>query len=111
MGLIPVLVLLAGLAYFGSLELYLYVTRSEAKAQTTAEAVFSEICEQHGLDPRTFRGPFPLGDDADHYEFVWSQSTGRDITVSVIYLPYDVPYSISPALIEGRPDTEPAIAP
>jgi hypothetical protein len=104
--------LFGGFFYVGSVEFYLYVTRSEAKAQAAAEAVFAQVCDQHALDRRAFHGPVRPSASVESdemlgaYTFRWRESAEREITVSVTYLPYDVPYSMSEGLIEGKPHDE-----
>jgi hypothetical protein len=104
--LIVLLVPLGGALYFGSIESYIYLTRSESKAQGAAQAVFSRICEQEKLDPRSFHGPdrpsIELDKKRNQYSFVWTRSFNETINVSVVYLPYDLPYSISEAIIERK---------
>jgi hypothetical protein len=93
--LIPLVV--AG--YLGSAEYYVYCTRSEAKARAAAQVQFQKICAQHDLDPNSFHGPDrPSNAAADQYTFVWTRSPDETIYVSVAYLPYDFPYSISEAI-------------
>jgi hypothetical protein len=109
-GLIALLVLLGGILYFVSAETYLYLTQSEAKAQAAAQAMFMRICDRQGLNPNSFHGPERLNVQLDKqrgtYMFVWSRSPEETITVSVMYLPYDLPYSISEAITERKRDTE-----
>jgi len=98
-GIILLAVPLFGAAYFGSVEFYIYFTRSEAKARAAAQVQFAHICKQYELDPDSFHGPDrPSNAAADQYQYVWTRSSAETISVSVAYLPYDFPYSISEAI-------------
>lgn len=96
------LLLSAGVLYFTAYESYAYLTRSEAKAEAAAQAMFVKICEQNALDPTSFSGPERRIPQPDEYNFIWARSPDETISVSVIYLPYDLPYSLSEALIERK---------
>lgn len=108
LGFIGLLLLLAGPLYLGSSEVYLYLTQSEAKAQAAAQTMFKRICDREGLDPRSFHGPERPSVESDKkldaYTFVWARSPDETITISVTYLPYDLPYSISESIIERKHD-------
>jgi len=105
-GFIGLLVLLGGGLYISSSEAYLYLTRSESRAQQAAQAMFEEICGRQRLDPHSFHGPDRLSVQSDEklgtYTFVWTRSPEETISVSVTYLPYDLPYSISEAITEHK---------
>jgi hypothetical protein len=96
---IGLLVLFGGILYIASSETYLYLTRSENRAQAAAQAMFMKICHRQQLDPRSFYGPdrpsIRSDEKLDVYTFVWSRGPEETITVSVMYLPYDLPYSVS----------------
>ena len=102
-------VLLGGILYIGSSEAYLYLTRSESKAQAAAQRVFTRICDQQQLDPHSFHGPDRPSIGSDEklgiYTFVWTRSPDEKVYVHVTYLPYDLPYSISEAITERKHDT------
>ena len=106
--LIVLLVLLGGTLYFGSIEVYAYITRSESKAQAAAKEEFTRICEQQQLDPHSFRGPDRPNVSSDEklgiYTFVWTRAPDEKIYVHVTYFPYDLPYSISAAITERKRD-------
>jgi hypothetical protein len=92
-------VLLGGILYFGVVESYIYLTRSEAKARAEAQGQFVRICDQLDLDPNSFRGPErPKNAAEDQYIFVWTRSPEETISVSVAYLPHDFPSSFSEAI-------------
>jgi hypothetical protein len=98
-GIIVLLVLLVGAGYFGSVESYIYFTRSESKARAAAQVQFLKICDRNGLDPKSFHGPArPSNAAVDQYMFVWTRSPEETISVSVAYLPYELPYSMSEAI-------------
>jgi hypothetical protein len=93
---IVILVPLLAIVYFGTVESYIYLTRSEAKERAAAQAQFIRICDDMGLDPNSFHGPDPLSNAAPGLiMFVWTKSPEEEIYVSVTYLPYDLPYSVS----------------
>lgn len=97
--LLPVVII--GLV--GSVEYYTYFTRSESKALADAQQVFLQVCQDQQLDPRTFKlSPSIINKRSGAYMFIWTRSAEETITVSVSYLPYDLPYSISEALVERR---------
>ena len=96
------LLFLAGVFYLSAFESYIYLTRSDAKAEAAAQAMFVRICEQNGLDPASFQGPERRIPQPDEYNFVWARLPEENISVSVIYLPYDLPYSLSDALVERK---------
>jgi len=97
--IIALLVLLVGAAYLGSVEFYTYFTRSEDKARAAAQVQFLKICDRYEFDPNSFHGPDqPRNAAPDQYMFVWTRSPEETISVSVVYLPYDLPYSISEAI-------------
>ena len=95
-----------GALYIRGSEVYLYLTQSEEKAQAAASAMFIKICGRQGLDPRSFHGPdrpsIPSDKKLDSYTFVWTRPPKETITVSVTYLPYDLPYSISEGITESE---------
>ena len=99
-------ILLLGFLYFSSWEAYVWLTQSDVKAQAAAEAMFKKICGREGLDPDSFSGPqrpsLQSDKKLDTYTFLWSRAPEETISVSVVYLPYDLPYSISQALIEAK---------
>jgi hypothetical protein len=99
------LILLVGVLYLGTTETYLYLTRSEPKAEAAAQTLFLKICDRNGFDPNSFQGPERPNLQGDQktggYTFVWQKSPEEIIWVRVSYFPYDLPYSISAALSEG----------
>jgi hypothetical protein len=107
--LIVFLLLLGGALYFGSVESYTYLTRSEGKAQAAAQEEFTRICDQQQLDPHSFHGPDRADVVSDEklgiYTFVWTRASDEKIYVHVTYLPYDLPYSISATITERKRDT------
>lgn len=107
-GFIGLLVVLGGIFYFGSSEAYLYLTRSDVKAQTAAQEMFQSICDRHGLDSHSFHGPDRPNTEQDkkndQYTFIWSRSPDETIYINVSYLPYDFAYSISEAITERKRD-------
>jgi hypothetical protein len=107
---VALLVPLGGILYIGSSEAYLYLTRSEARAQSAAQAMFIRICDRQRIDPHSFHGPERPSVQSDQilgaYTFVWTRSPEETIAVSVTYLPYDLPYSISEAITERKRDTD-----
>ena len=98
---------LAVALFLFSIEYYQYLTRNEAKAQEAATAEFRTICIRHGLDPALFHGPVRPDTESDNksgtYTFDWAISPSETVSVTVMYLPYDMPYSISAGLTEGDP--------
>lgn len=99
--------LLAGtILYFVASETYLYMTRSEPRAQAAAQQLFMRICSRQGVDPSSFRGPDRPSVQSDErlnsYTFVWTRNPQENITISVTYLPYDLPYSISEGITERK---------
>jgi hypothetical protein len=88
------------------IEYYLYFTKNEHDAEIAATSVFKRICIQHGFDPHVFHGPTRPDVNSDKklgiYQFEWTMDTSKVISVSVVYLPYDLPYSISVGLIENE---------
>jgi hypothetical protein len=99
-GLFALLIPLVGAGYLASAEYYVYLTRSEPKAQAAAQVQFTKICARLELDPNSFRGPErPDNAAADQYTFVWTRSSDETIYVSVAYLPYDFPYSVSETIL------------
>jgi hypothetical protein len=96
-GFIFFLLAIAGAIYIGSQEIYLYATRSDAKAQLAAEKMFLEICHREEIEASQFSGPETIG----AYSYVWKRTPEETISVSVMYLPYDLSYSLSKALIEN----------
>jgi hypothetical protein len=105
--LFGLVVVVGTVVYFGAIETYIYFTRSEAKAQTAAQTMFLKICESEKLDPYSFHGPSRPSIQSDEklgaYTFVWTRSPEETITVSITYFPYDLPYSVSEAIIEHKP--------
>jgi hypothetical protein len=103
-GFVGLVAILGPIFYFGSLEGYEYLTQSEAKARTAAQEMFLKICDRKGLDPHAFRGPDRPNIEADkqlgQYTFVWTRAPGEVIYVHVMYLPYDLPYSVSNSILE-----------
>jgi hypothetical protein len=106
-GYIGLFVVLGAALYISSSEAYLYLTRSESKAQAAAQVMFAKICDRQRLDPNSFHGPNRPSVHSDEklgtYTFMWLRSPEETITVSVTYLPYDLPYSISEAITERKP--------
>ncbi len=104
--LIVLLVPLGGALLFGSIEGYIYLTRSESKAQAAAQAMFLKTCESDGLDPGSFHGPdrssIELDKERDQYSFVWTRAPNETVYVNVSYLPYDFASSVSEAIIERK---------
>jgi hypothetical protein len=104
--LIVLLVLLGGTIYFGSIESYIYLTRSESKAQAAAQMMFLKICESNDLSPSSFHGPGRPSIDLDkkrnQYSFIWTRGPKETIYVNVSYLPYDFATSVSEAIIERK---------
>ena len=100
--------LLAGALCLGSAETYLYLTRSEPKARAAAQELFVRLCAKRGLDPASFRGPTRPSVQSDSmlntYTFEWTRGPQESITISVMYLPYDLPYSISEGILEPKPE-------
>ena len=92
--------------YFAGPELYLYFKKDEVKAQSDAEAMFVKVCQDEGLDPSTFSGPsrpnIATDDKLHQYNFRWTRNAREWITVGVVYLPHDVPYSMSPTIVENH---------
>ena len=102
------LALLVGAAYLASVESYIYFTRSEAKARTAAQVQFMKICGRYELDPNSFHGPErPRNAAPDQNMFVWTRSPEETISVSVAYLPYDLPYSISETISSRKYGAQP----
>src|ERR1700722_11343401 len=83
-GLLLVLIVVCAITFA---EIHIYLTRSEAKAETAAQAEFKRICDREGIDPLSFQGPkrlyVELGSRANSYTFVWSRSANETITVDV----------------------------
>ncbi len=98
------LIILSGIVFLSLNEIYLYVTRSEEKAQVSAQMIFIHICERQRLDPTSFRGPdrprINMDEEQGVYTFMWTRSQEETITVTITYMPYDYPYSLSNALSE-----------
>ena len=86
--------------YFSIGEAWIYFHRSEARAVDAASSKFRRICASEGLDPLSFSGPVPIPQRSDSYMFIWRRSEGEEITVSIMYFPYDVESSMSAFLIE-----------
>ena len=107
-GIIGALVVTGGILYFGSLEAYLYLTRSDAKAEAEAQKIFSDICDEQELDSDSFHGPdrpnIEQDRKNDQYSFSWSRSPAETIYINVSYLPHDFAYSISEAITERTRD-------
>jgi hypothetical protein len=103
---IVIVIVISAILYFVLAESLHYLTRSQIEAQVAAQAQFEIICRQQELDSRDFRGPFQpymRSDRRTHaYNFVWIRMPGETITITVSYLPYDLPYSLSRSLIEHR---------
>lgn len=95
---VPVYLLLA--------ESYIYLTRSDKKAEAEASEMFLRICQRNSLDPRSFRGPDWPNPQVDkengQYNFVWTRGPDETIDVAITYFPHDYPYSISRAIIERQ---------
>ena len=85
-------------AYALSVESYLYLTRSDEKAQGVAQQMFEETCREEALDPASFRGPdrpngLAVDQEIGQYIFRWVRPPHDDILVGISYLPYDVSVS------------------
>jgi hypothetical protein len=115
LALVGLVAILGPIFYFGSLEVYEYLTRSEDKARAAAREMFLKICDRQGLDPHTFRGPDRPSIESDRllgqYTFVWNRvwEPEEKVYVHVTYLPYDLPYSVSRPIFEQelRASTKP----
>ena len=97
------LALTIAIIYFGSIESYVYFTRSEAMAQVAAEAMFVELCREYGLDPQSFHGPErpggQTGDKLNQYNFIWTRQPEEEITVDIMYWPSQAPYTMSEGIL------------
>lgn len=106
LALLGLLILLTGIVYIGSAEVYLYLTQSDVKAQAAAQELFSKICDRQRIDSRSFHGPDRPYIEQDkkngQYSFIWSRSPSETIYINVSYLPYDFGYSISVAITERK---------
>ena len=105
------LCLAAGVLYIITSEAYLYLTRSERRAEAAAQELFARLCVRRGLDPRSFGGPTRPSVQSDSklnsYTFVWARAPEETVTISVTYLPYDLPYSISEGITDPKPKLTP----
>jgi hypothetical protein len=96
----------ASAVYFTTYEYYMYFSRNEKSAQVEAKGMFSKICERNALNEQSFHGPerdprAAVSDGKQHtYTFLWTRNPGEEIEVTVTYLPYETPYSISAGLVQ-----------
>jgi hypothetical protein len=63
--------------------------------------MFKKLCDRNGLDAKSFHGPERNEKAAESdsnrkaYSFLWTGNRDEVIAITVTYLPYDQPYSIS----------------
>lgn len=105
-GVFGLLILIGGGLYIGASEVYIYLTRSDVKAQMAAQELFHKICDRQGIDSHSFNGPMRLSLEQDYkndqYTFIWSRAHDETIYINVSYLPYDFAYSISETTTEHK---------
>ena len=92
--------------YLAASEAAFYFQRSPRRAEQAARKVFLEVCIREHLDPKSFTGPYkpksPVDQQRNEYTFIWSKTPEESIYVHVSYLPYDIVYSMSAALVEDK---------
>src|SRR5271165_1840792 len=88
---IALMALIVGpIVYFSIPETWIYINRSEARAVDAASSKVRRVCASVGLDPRSFSGPVPIPQASQSFMFVWRRGEGEEVTVSIMYLPYDI---------------------